>query len=491
MPILAPYKAVTDLLHLNFNTTMNTKKQKITTRLNYKHQKKDKTFQLLFEIRNYTDKSFRIKVLNSKLELISIKKECLLKDSVKDPQLNSYLNKLKNKCKLTLDFLKFSAIPIDSTNLQEWLYYRYSDVQNYFEFVEDEETARMFYELLDKPIEQFQQEETDRKQWEYNHNISRPTGILEAINYYQFENVQQSQILPSLTSYINSIHHNDLSIEGFRQIDFDLFIRYSIRTPYTTDKNNIEQYYQVESINIFVKNIKILFKEFKRLGYKINQDVLDFTLVMGTRKNSHIKYKWDNKLNVFAITKHEFETIKNAKFKDKSLEQAKDLFILQSLLGGLRFSELQMITKDSFKKVNDKFLLILQTKKTAKTIDSPLHSDIIEILEKYDYKINSIIQPLSSYNRNLKKLAKELNLNRQILQYIPIAKADKPTVEVKELHELFSNKLARKFLVTALFYSNQGYTLEQISTITKHSISSIQYYVATLTDYKENMINTL
>ena len=175
----------------------------------------------------------------------------------------------------------------------------------------------------------------------------------------------------------------------------------------------------------------------------------------------------------------------------EKLIRAATLFTLQTLLGGLRVSELNLITKDSFKLVNDRYYCFITSKKTKKMIDSPLHSELLPILEKIKSNIDALkFRTDIDYNTALRELAVKLELNREIIQFDSRANADTQGVTTVKLHNLFTTRLARKAAITLLFATGE-YSLEQIAKMTKHSITAIQYYVAVLTDEKAKMMGSL
>lgn len=111
------------------------KQKKITTRLNYNHET-DNGYQVLFEILNYANKNFRIKVLDSSGGIIHLVKNQVKKDRVinhpKDFQVNTYFEKLKHRTKIVLEFLQYVKYPIDKQNVEKYLYKQIGDVYNYF-----------------------------------------------------------------------------------------------------------------------------------------------------------------------------------------------------------------------------------------------------------------------------------------------------------------------------------------------------------------------
>ena len=93
------------------------------------------------------------------------------------------------------------------------------------------------------------------------------------------------------------------------------------------------------------------------------------------------------------------------------LRRAATLFTLQTLLGGLRVSELNLITKESFRQVNGRYFFYITTKKTGKMIDSPLHSELLPILQNINFNIDPIkFRTDIDYNAALRELAEKLEV---------------------------------------------------------------------------------
>jgi phage FluMu protein gp41 len=124
-------------------------------------------------------------------------------------------------------------------------------------------------------------------------------------------------------------------------------------------------------------------------------------------------------------------------------------------------------------------------------IDSPLHSELLPILEKINFNIEALkFRTDIDYNTALRELAEKLELKRDIVQLDSRANANTQGIIKEKLYNLFTTKLARKAAITLLFATG-NYSLEQIAKMTKHSLAAIQYYVAILTDEKAKMMGSL
>ena len=454
--------------------------------------------QVQLEIRNYTDTPIRISAKNSDGSLMQLKPHQMKKGvcvSRADANfINARLNKLKERVPYVMQFLKFRSIKVNKPIIEDFLYRKWSDVYSFYTEI-DAEDPQDFFRYLDQSLEENQRESEEHNKFLMSIGSYQATGFMEALNLHNFENCRKETIIPNFSKWCKSIGCNDYPIAKFDKKAFDSFTRFMIEQPKARSKAGIKKsYYSVKTISNMIKEVFIFLKALKALDYKIDETALDFKLIKGNRKNAHIKFVNHEKANVWSITASELSKIRasvnNSKLT-KDLRHAATLFTIQTLLGGLRISELNLITKDSFKKVNDRYYCFITTKKTKKMIDSPLHSELLPILQGIDFNIEKLkFRTDIDYNTALKQLAVKLKLNREIIQFDSIAKENTQDVKTEKLYNLFTSKLARKAAITLLF-ANGNYSTEQIAKMTKHSLTAIQYYIAVLTEEKEKMMGSL
>lgn len=454
--------------------------------------------QLELEIRNYIDKPIRISAKNGDGSLIQLKKQNLKKGVCigrNDANLiNARINKLKVRLQYVMQFLIYSGKPINKTVIEEFAYLKWHDVYSFFTDVTDGEDAEVFFKYLNQSIEDNQKEAADHNQFLMTIGAYQATGFIEGLNMHDFENCRKETIVPNFTKWCKSIGVKDYPISKFDKKAFDSFVRFTIQLPRKRLKKGDVQYYSVKTIDNMVKEIRIYLKALIDNGYSIDQTALDFKVIKGNRKNAHIKFINNELDNVISITASELSQIRNAVNDTKlpkDLKRAATLFSIQTLLGGLRISELNKITKDSFRMLNDRYYCFFSTDKTKKMIDSPLHSELLPILQSIDFDLGKIkFRTDDDYNDALKRLAVKLNFNRDIVQLDSRANANNQDVVTKKLHNVFTSKFARKAAITILF-STGKYSNEQIAKMTKHSLNAIQYYIAVLNDDKANMMDSL
>ena len=454
--------------------------------------------QVQLEIRNFTPTPLRISAKSIDLSLMQLKPHQMKKGVCvgrSDANLiNARLNKLKAQLRYVMQFLVYGRIPINKPTVEDFLYRKFSDVYSFFSNVTDGEDAAAFFEYLKKSPEEIEREETEHKKFLVTIDAFTATGFMEGLIMHDFENCRKDTILPNFKKWCKSLGIKDYPISKFDKKAFDNFTRFMIAEPKRITKDKKKVYYAVKTIDNMVKEVRIYLKALRALDYNIDNTAFEFTVVKGNKKNALIKFVNNETDNVFSINASEFDKIRKAVNNSKlsaRLRNAATLFTLQTLLGGLRISELNLITKDSFKLVNNRYYCFITTKKTKKMIDSPLHSELLPILQQIGFNIDKIkFRSDAIYNTALRELAIELELNREIIQLDSRANANTQDVLTEKLYNLFTSRQARKAAITLLFASGK-YSLEQIATMTKHSLTAIQYYVAVVKDEKAEMMGSL
>jgi len=469
------------------------KSKKVTTRLNYKHETKD-GFQVLFEIRNYSPLTFRICVQNPNGKILHLKKDQVSKDKVvnhpKAHHINNYLTRLKEKCQCTLEFLDYTKIETNKKNTEEFLYRQYDKVDQYSEMsIEDEDDAKAFYDT----INEVNYSEAERQR-EIELGIYDPQNLLEILKIRKPPKID-TRLYSIIKFYCESNYQTDIHFHNFDKKLLDSIIWHCINNGYKADKNGKIERYRYSTIFIILKMLRTFGKYLTdELKLKINQDYKTFKITTGN-KDSHIKYKWDDKNNVFTLYHAEFKKIEAADFsaindtnKKERLEKARVMFLVQTYSGGVRIGELYKIDKNSIIEVNGELTIYLQSPKTSKVINNPVTDKLRKILEDCNFNLPKF-ENEQYYNEVLKEMAMYLKLKREILQFEDYAHLPMPTPKKIILYEHFSSKLARKALVSILY--NLNFTKELISKITNHSKDTIEYYIALEEDFKRKMMNKI
>ena len=256
-------------------------------------------------------------------------------------------------------------------------------VLHYYEMnIEDEDDARMFYDTIDR----VDNSEKERAR-EIELGIFDPQNLLEILKIRKPPKIDR-RLYSILKFYCEKNGINDIHHHNFNKVLFDSIIKHCINNGYKADNNGKIERYRYSTIFIILKMLRNFGKYLTdELGLKINQDYKTFKIKTG-RDDAHIKYKWDDKNNVYTLYHAEFKKIENANFseilddiKRKRLEQARLMFLVQTYSGGVRISELYKIDRKSIIEVNGELAVFLQSPKTSKVINNPVTNKLRKILE--------------------------------------------------------------------------------------------------------------
>lgn len=131
--------------------------------------------------------------------------------------------------------------------------------------------------------------------------------------------------------------------------------------------------------------------------------------------------------------------------KNLKLEKVRDLFVI-ACYTGLRFSDLKQITSNNF--INKGTQLKIKTEKTGEFVVIPLHKTVIEIFQKYNNDIPTIIsnQKMNDYLKDIAKLS-EINDNVSI----SITKGGIKQTDVFEKWQLVTVHTARRSFATNMY----------------------------------------
>jgi integrase len=146
-----------------------------------------------------------------------------------------------------------------------------------------------------------------------------------------------------------------------------------------------------------------------------------------------------NPENIIFLKPTEFLKMYEANIPDLRLSRVRDIFSFMCATG-LRFSDYDSLTKDSFADG----VLKLTTQKTADSLEIPLNSFALEILEKYNYSLPKISNP--KLNLYVKDLSKLLEFDRLITKvYI---KNGQTVRETSTLSNVITTHCARRTFIS-------------------------------------------
>lgn len=212
--------------------------------------------------------------------------------------------------------------------------------------------------------------------------------------------------------------------------------------------------------------------------FKILKVVMNWLTM--AEKNDNLAFKSfkmrEIETEVYYLTKQELDTLNNFTCKTKTLENVKNLFILQCSTG-LRYSDIANLKPENIEKDSIKF----RTIKTKDPLIIPLNEYSRNILSKYpDGKIPAISNQKA--NDYLKEIGKAAKLNRPIAvsHYYGKQRINKTC----PLHEKLSTHVGRKTFVTLSL--EFGLRAEVIMKMTGHKdYKTMKKYIAVSENSKE------
>ncbi len=138
--------------------------------------------------------------------------------------------------------------------------------------------------------------------------------------------------------------------------------------------------------------------------------------------------------SIFYLSEVELERLRVSTPKSKSLQEQKDIFVLQCYTG-LRVSDLRRVNLDTISE--DRSMIVMRSTKTDEAIKLPILPEAEEILLKYDYKLPFISD--QKYNKAIKDFLKELDFDRKI-----------ESQDFAPLYEVCTSHIARKTFLSYL-----------------------------------------
>ncbi len=277
--------------------------------------------------------------------------------------------------------------------------------------------------------------------------------------------------------YINETNNNCKATE-FSAVWLEQFFTHIIQEGYSLRKDGADkQNYCISTINKHFKHLKAfgdyLFIELKILD---NQDYKRFRLKSDVKKKSILKYEPNPYNNAHSLYKKEFDDFYFFKFEDKLLEIVRDMFVLQTWLGGLRISDFLSIPESDIQKDGEgRFRIWFEQEKTDVEIHGVINNHYVQsILEKYYGKFDQF-PSVAVYNEKLKEAAKVAGLDRMLRFRFEYAKDENATIKRFPIYANISNKWARNCAVSIL--CELGYPNDRIAKFTGHRDKKmIEYY---------------
>lgn len=189
---------------------------------------------------------------------------------------------------------------------------------------------------------------------------------------------------------INDFQNKYNRVLTYKNVDIDFYNEF---VKYLTTSLNLSK----NTIGTRIKIIKTFLNMANEQGVNVNRDY---------QKRAFTKPREES--DSIYLTVDELNEMYKLNGLAKHLERARDLFILGADCG-LRYSDLVRISKDN---VTDNSTILIRTQKTNTTIETPITPRMLQILEKYDYKLPRISN--QKYNLYLKDIARMANIDERV-----------------------------------------------------------------------------
>lgn len=241
--------------------------------------------------------------------------------------------------------------------------------------------------------------------------------------------------------------------------------KFGLEYPYTNsiDAEWVEEfvYYLRSSRNLMLTTVSGMLEKLRALlnkatlyGYPINNT---FREVKIKSEESHSVYLPEDEI----LKLYFFKTT------NKKEEVVRDYFII-GCLTGLRFSDFSRIEKSHFQDNNT--VIRIKTKKTGKVVHIPVDKYVLEIMEKYNWKLPKCCC-VQAFNSTLQWMCKRVGFTEQIRSERTVGLQVVTTV--KEKWEMISSHTARRSFATNMYKA--GFVIAEIMGITGHESEKTFY----------------
>lgn len=266
-----------------------------------------------------------------------------------------------------------------------------------------------------------------------------------------------------------------IHIKGYTP--FNIFDKKEIFTKASREYFKIASFQKV--VKILKHYINILQKERLLSQTSINANHFEAAdyISRSTNRDSFTKIE-------FTLEYEEIEQLLTAKFEDKKMQLATDMYIIQMFAGGLRPVEMY---KGNLR-FADNYVSFYRSK-NKKVSKNPILPEVRDILNKYPEGLPKFLN-ISTYREKLKEVAKHFEWNRIITEPDTRINSKKDVTEYK-LHEIFLPFTAKKTFVNYL--ANLGLAEEEIIQFTDQSdVKILRHYKRKLNlEQKRSIIKKL
>lgn len=301
--------------------------------------------------------------------------------------------------------------------------------------------------------------------------------IKESAFYTYFQKYIDTQKVSygRIQNYKNALNHLrkfeeeanlNLSIQSFSLMDIQLLDKYLTKNM---------------GVNTGIKLHKIVRTFF---NWCIKMDLLTV--------NPYIKFKLSSERygTPYFLTIAERNQIYNHIFEDKYLEQIRDLFVFQCMIG-CRVDDFFKLTRNNLINGAIEYVQGKTKEYDPKTIRVPLNSIALEIIDKYENMGTNTLVPLPNnhqyYNAAIKEVVKQAGIKRKVTI---INTMDSTTIQ-KPIYEIASSHMARRTFIGNLY--DKVADPKIISSMSGHSENSRAFsrYRVINEDIKKDLVSML
>lgn len=221
-------------------------------------------------------------------------------------------------------------------------------------------------------------------------------------NVVDYTKMSYKSFYNKLSEYGKIKHFSDITEKAIR--DFDEWLHAYTWTEKDRFGNDSVKKYSQATIGSFHKNLKNFIADAVIDGY-----IAENVYITKAIKIDKGKSRIDN-----FLTSEEIEKIETTTMPTRSLDEARDLLLLQ-IYTGLAYIDLMTYDFRKYKKVDGEMLCIGRRHKTGVEFAFVLLPQAVAILEKYDYCIPKL--PNQKYNVKLKLVADACGIDKPITSH--------------------------------------------------------------------------
>lgn len=264
-------------------------------------------------------------------------------------------------------------------------------------------------------------------------------------------------------------------------------------TKYTTIKTKLTEFQKYSGKRFLVKNVDLKFRD-EFIKYlttvdKINDNTagryISFvkTIVLDARKNGIEVSSQINDFKGFTVKPpivtlsfEEIDKIKETEYKSDNLDVTRDWLII-ACYTGQRVSDFLRMKKSMIIKVNNYRFIELTQKKTQKTVQIPLHSEVEAVLEKRNGSFpplfaNTIDSNSTMFNKYLKEVCKLAGIEQETEGILHNHSNKRKEKGKYPKWKLITSHLGRRSFCTN-FYAQREYPTPLLMSVSGHSTEAM------------------